>query len=343
MIKLDTLTTGLRNGLGAIALSAVCASGALAQDTVTLRFASFVGPNSFLNTDIFRVWFDQLEAESNGKLTIEIMAGGSIAKPTEVFDTVMAGVVDMGWGITAYNPGRFIAAGVPELPLLATGSTESSAAIAALYDQGLIDGMDDVQVIGIATADIARLQSADAITGLADLHGKKIRAAGSVLSSMIEEIGATPVGIPAPSIAEALAKNVVDAAATDWFAVESFSLMDVTTAHIDISLGTTSVYLVMNKAKYESLPDDIKAVFEANPPSDFAAFWGPTLEAESNRVRGVIADNPDHTIITPTDAEMEIWNAAGATVTQAWVDNTPNGAAILAAYKEALTAFRASN
>jgi len=342
MLHFDFMKTCLRRGLGAVAVTAVCATGALAQDTVTLRFASFVGPTSFLNTALFGVWFKKLEDESNGKLKIEIMAGGSIAKPNEVFDTVKAGVVDMGWSISGYNPGRFVASGVPELPLLATGSGESSAAMAALFDQGLIDGMDDVKVLGLVTADIARLQSADDISGLADLQGKKIRAAGSVLSSMIEEIGATPVGLPAPAIAEALAKNVVDAAATDWFAVESFSLMDVTSAHIDISLGTAGVYLIMNKARYDSLPADIKAVIDANSVSDFAAFWGPTLEAESMRVRGVLEDSPDHKIITPSEADMAAWNAAGATVIDNWVASTPNGAAILAAYKDALTAHRAS-
>ena len=342
MLNFDTMKTRLSRGIGAVALSAICASGALAQDTVTLRFASFVGPTSFLNTDLFGVWFKKLEDESNGRLKIEIMAGGSIAKPNEVFDTVKAGVVDMGWSISGYNPGRFIASGVPELPLLATGSGESSAAMAALFEQGLIDGMDGVKVLGLVTADIARLQSADDISGLADLQGKKIRAAGSVLSSMIEEIGATPVGLPAPAIAEALAKNVVDAAATDWFAVESFSLMDVTSAHIDISLGTAGVYLIMNQAKYDSLPPDIKAVFDANSVTDFAAFWGPTLEAESMRVRGVIEESPDHKIITPSEADMAAWNAAGATVIDNWVANTPNGEAILAAYKDALTAHRAS-
>ncbi len=325
-----------------MALSVAAVSPTLAQD-VTLRFASFPGPTNFLNTGLFMPWFKKLEEESGGKLKVEFLMGGSAAAPTEVFDSVEAGLFDIGWSITSYNPGRFAAAGVTELPLLARGSTESTAAIAALYDKGLIDGFDNVKVLGIATADIARLHHSDEITGLADFKGAKVRAAGSVLSAMIAAIGATPVGMPAPAIAEALSKNVVDAAATDWFAVEGFSLLDVTRTHVDIPLGTTGMYMVMNKDSYDSLPPDIRKVFDDNPPSVFSAFWGVGLEKESQRVRGVVEATPGHRIITPTEAELTEWGVAADGVIAEWVAATPNGAAVLDGYRAELEAYRSAH
>ncbi len=325
-----------------MALSAAAVSPALAQE-VTLRFASFPGPTNFLNTGLFGPWFKKLEDESGGKLKVEFLMGGSAAAPGEVFDSVEAGLVDIGWSITSYNPGRFAAASVTELPLLASGSTESSAAIAALYDKGLVDGFDNVKVIGIATADIARLHHSDEISGLSDFKGAKVRAAGNVLSAMITATGATPVGMPAPSIAEALSKNVVDAAAADWFAVEGFSLLDVTRSHIDIPLGTTAMYVVMNQDTYDSLSPEIRKVFEDNPPSAFAAFWGAGLEEESQRVRGVVEATPGHKIITPTESELAEWGVAAEGVIADWVETTPNGAAVLDAYRAELEALRSAD
>ncbi|MFC3723042.1 TRAP transporter substrate-binding protein [Neoaquamicrobium sediminum] len=310
---------------------------------VVLRFASFPGPTNFLNTDILGPWFQKLEEESGGKLKVEFLTGGSAAAPTEVFDTVEAGLVDMGWSITSYNPGRFPAAGVTELPLLATGSTETSAAIAALYDRGLVTGFEAVKVVGIATADIARLHHAGDISGLSDFKRAKVRAAGSVLSAMITAVGATPVGMPAPAIAEGLSKNVVDAAAADWFAVKGFSLLDVTRSHVDIPLGTTAMYVIMNQSVYDGLPADIRKVFDENPPKIFAEFWGPLLEEESDRVRGVVETTPGHKIITPTDAEMAEWKVAADKVIADWVAATPNGAAVLDAYKAEISAWRAKH
>lgn len=324
-----------------MALSAAAVPTALAQE-VTLRFASFPGPTNFLNTGLLMPWFKKLEEESGGKLKVEFLTGGAAAAPDEVFDSVEAGLIDIGWSITSYNSGRFPAASVTELPLLASGSTETSAAIAALYDDGHIRGFENVKLIGIGTADIARLHHTGEISGLADFKGAKVRAAGSVLSAMISAVGAIPVGMPAPAIAEALSKNVVDAAAADWFAVEGFSLLDVTRSHVDIPLGTTPMYIVMNQDSYNGLPPEIRKVFDDNPPSAFAAFWGAGLEAESNRVRGVVEATPGHRIITPSEAELAGWTAAAEGVIAEWVATTPNGAAVLEAYRAKLDAWRAA-
>jgi len=325
----------------ASAITAVTAFGAAAKDTATLRFGSFVGPTSFLNTDLFGGWFKMLEDESGGKLKIEFVTGGASAKPPEVFDAVRAGIIDMGWSVTSYNAGRFDATGVSELPLLATGSAESSVAMSALYDQGLVDGMDSVKVLGLVTADIARLHHSSDVAALSDFGGAKVRAAGGVLSSMIEQIGGVPVGIPAPSIAESLAKNVVDASANDWFSLDGFKLIDVTKTHVDIALGAAGVFLVMNKASYDKLPDNIKAVFDAHPPAEFAEFWGAALEEESYRVRDVVAGMDDHKIITPTEAELATWQTAADAVVANWVETTDGGAEILKAYTDSLAAYRA--
>ncbi|MGO4835128.1 hypothetical protein AB4144_23020, partial [Rhizobiaceae sp. 2RAB30] len=56
-------TLGIMAGLGAT----MFAGPASAQAT-TLRFATFVGPTSFLNTDILEPWFKQIEDAINGTL-----------------------------------------------------------------------------------------------------------------------------------------------------------------------------------------------------------------------------------------------------------------------------------
>jgi len=295
-----------------LAMAAGCAS---AQDVVTLRFASFSGPTNFLNTGLLMPWFEKHEAESGGRLKVEFVTAGSAAGPAEVFDSIEAGLIDIGWSITSYKPGRFSAGSVAELPLLATGAGESSAATVARYDQGLLDDFDTVKVLGIATADIARMHQAREISRLYDLRGAKVRGAGNVLSQMVTATGATPVGMPAPAMAQAPAKNIVDAAAADWFAVEDFSLLDVTRSHIDVSLGTTPMYVVMQRPVYDGLPPEVRKVVDDNPPAAFAAFWRAGLEAESNRVREAVTATPGHVVLTPSDAEIAIWTQAAQRVT----------------------------
>ncbi|GKY88275.1 TRAP transporter substrate-binding protein [Sinisalibacter aestuarii] len=327
----------------ALGTAAVLTIGTLtpasAQET-TLRFGTFVGPTSFLNTDIFEPWLAQIEEASGGQLAFEILSGGAAAKPTEVIDSVLAGIIDVGWSITSYNPGRFNAAGVSELPLLTLNPAEGSVGMAALYDAGLLDGFDGVKVLGVGTADVARLHMAIDVTGLADFEGTKIRAAGRVLSEMLERIGATPVGMPITSVAESLAKNVIDGAAADWFSVESFRLIDSTKTHMDLELGAPAMYLVMNQARYDQLPDDVKALFDTYSASAFAEFWGTRLTAESNRVRDVVAQTEGHVLLEPTEAEQATWNAAAEAEIAAWTDSTANGQAVIDTYNAAVHAVR---
>ena len=111
--------------------------------------------------------------------------------------------------------------------------------------------------------------------------------------------------------------------------------------HVDISLGTAGVYLVMNKSSYDKLPDAAKAAIDNNPPMEFAKYWGTRLEDESNRVRGIVAELDDHKIITPTEADLANWQVAADEVISEWVDKTKGGAEILQAYKDNISAYRA--
>ena len=321
-------------GLGLASMMTLGTSAAWSQEATTLKFATFVGQTSFLNVQIFEPWFKQIEAESGGSLKIEFLSGGSAAKPQEIIDSVRAGIVDIGWSITAYNPGRFNAAGVSELPLLIDGPVQGSAGMASLYEQGLLDGFDGVKVLGVGTADVARLHHTGDIGGLAGFKGAKVRAAGAVLSDMISRIGATPVGMPIPTVAESLAKGVLDGAASDWFALDGFRLIDVTKTHIDLPLGAAGIYLIMNKAKYDTLPDAAKAALDKYSVRDFSEFWSERLEAESNRVRELVSTTEGHSIITPNAEETATWEAAANEVIAAWSSSTANGEAILDSFRK---------
>ncbi|MEW5423341.1 TRAP transporter substrate-binding protein [Amorphus sp. 3PC139-8] len=328
--------------VGAAAAVGMLAQPAIAEPT-TLRFGTFVGPTSFLNTDIFVPWFEQIEEASDGTVKIEFLSGGSAAKPQEVIDAVKAGLIDIGWSITAYNPGRFNAAGVSELPILTQNPAEGSAGMAALLDADMLDGFDGVKVLGVGTTDVGRLHHAELVDGLDAFQGAKVRAAGRVLSAMLKEIGATPVGMPITSVAESLSKHIVDGAVADWFSLEGFRLIDVTKTHLDLAMGAPAMYLAMNPARYDQLPDAAKAAFEANPPAAFAEFWGSRLAKKSAATRDEVAATEGHRMLEPTEAENAEWQAAADGVIADWIANNENGQAVVDTYSEAVSSYRASH
>ncbi|MFT7311574.1 MAG: TRAP-type C4-dicarboxylate transport system substrate-binding protein, partial [Paracoccaceae bacterium] len=93
--------------LFATAVVALSASGVFAQE-VTLRFQHFVSPKSANPTYFMDPWARKIEADSNGRIKIEIypfmQLGG---KAPSQYDLIRDGVVDGGWVIPSYQPGRF--------------------------------------------------------------------------------------------------------------------------------------------------------------------------------------------------------------------------------------------
>ena len=89
------MSNPFRTSLMAATLSLIAGS-ALAQE-VTLRFQHFVSPNSANPKYFIEPWAEKVEAESNGRIKVEIypfmQLGG--AAP-EQFDLILDGVVDGG-------------------------------------------------------------------------------------------------------------------------------------------------------------------------------------------------------------------------------------------------------
>lgn len=319
--------------LGAIAVSTSTYVAAQTK-TQTLRFASFVGPTSFLNAGIFEPWFKQIEEASDGTLKIHFLTGSSAAKPSEVFDAVKTGLVDIGWSVTAYNPGRFKSSGVVELPLIADTAHQASVGYASLYAKGMLDGFGDVKVIGLATSDVLRLHHVGDVKSIADFKGAKMRAAGPVISSVLEQIGANPVGMPITSVAESLAKKVINGAAADWYSLKGFKLIGVTKSHVDVALGAAAIYVVINKRKYDQLSDKAKAALDKYSVTEFAIFWGKALTKESNKVKENLNQLKGHKIISPTTADLAQWKKIATQQSAAWSKKMKNGSAILEAYRQ---------
>jgi TRAP-type transport system periplasmic protein len=320
---------------------AMASSPALAQ-AVTLKFANFVGPTSALTVKIFQPWFKQIEDDAGGAVKIEFLSGAAAAKPNEVMDAVRAGLVDLGWSSTSYNPGRFNAAGVTELPSLMRSPAEGAAGLAEVYEKGLLDGFGGVKVLGVFTSDVSILNHSGEVKALADFRGAKLRAAGPVISGMVEKIGGSPVAVPITSLAEGLAKKVVDGAVADWFSMEGFRLIDVTKTHLNLAVGAAGMYLVINKAKYDALPPKVKAAFDKYSVRDFAMFWGTRLTKESDRVRQIVAASAGHKVLEPTPEDKATWEAASKAVIEAWAKKTPNGPAVLEAFQKGVKDHAAS-
>ncbi|MDG1430843.1 MAG: TRAP transporter substrate-binding protein [Paracoccaceae bacterium] len=306
------------------AVVGMTATAAYTQE-VTLRFQHFVSPNSANPKYFIEPWAKKVEEDSNGRIKIEIypfmQLGG--AAP-EQYDLVRDGAIDGGWIIPGYTPGRFPEIEAMELPFTTTKSGEQASIAAWRFtEKYLLDDMSDVHVLTTHMHGPGLVHKTGApIETVEDFAGLKLRGPSRPATMLLEKLGATPVGMPVPAFPEALSKGVVDGGVITWEMSPSLKLDELTDSHTDVA-GEMALYNLffiwaMNKDSYAALPDDLKAVIDANS-GEFAAAWAgrahdigdvdgrALMEESGNQIAEISAD---------VTAEMQ---ALGDEVTAEWI------------------------
>ena len=101
----------------ALAGVALVWAGTAAAQTTTLRIGNWLPGHHLIPRGIIEPWARAIERESNGSLKLELMPS-AIGRPPEYFDFVVNGVVDIGYGVSGHNTGRFPMTQVMDLPFM---------------------------------------------------------------------------------------------------------------------------------------------------------------------------------------------------------------------------------
>lgn len=245
-------------------------SAASAQE-ITLRFQHFVSPLSANPSGFMQPWADAIEEQSEGRIRVELypfMQLGGAAQ--NQYDLIRDGAIDGGWVIPGYQPGRFPEAEALELPFMSPKSAElASIAAWEFTQQHLMDDFADVHVIAAHMHGPGLVHlNGPAIEEMADFDGISLRGPSRPATLLLEELGATPVGMPVPAFPEALARGVVDGGVITWEMAPSLRLDELAQSHTDVA-GDRSLYNLyfiwaMNQEVYDNMPEDLRAVIDAN-------------------------------------------------------------------------------
>ncbi|UYV36533.1 TRAP transporter substrate-binding protein [Rhodobacteraceae bacterium D3-12] len=318
---MTTKRTFLRLAAGSALGLALSAGAALAQD-VTLKMHQFLPAQANVPKLVLEPWAKKVEEASGGKISIQhfpsMQLGG---KPPELADQAKDGVADIVWTVLGYTPGRFPQAEVFELPFMMSDAEATSRAFWQYAEANMLDtDFKDYKIIAVHVHGPGLIHSKEPITSTKDLNGVKLRAPTRVITKMFGAMGATPVGMPVPAVPEALSKGVIDATVIPWEVTGALKVPELVKNHTefgDASLYTTAFMFAMNKQKYESLPDDLKAAIDANSGADTSAWFGKLMEGADAPSRKAAVDAGNN-IITLTPEQVKEWRDAAAGVEADW-------------------------
>ncbi len=308
-----------------------------------LKFGTIVPPQGWDVVNIVKPFLARVENDAGGTVTFKVYAGGTLGRdPTKYVKYVRDGVMDLGWVINAYQPGVFPDDEVVNVPFIAKDPLEATVAINRMVEKGMLRGYDTIFPLGVFTTNQYAVHSKFPIKNPGDLKGKKIRMAGKLQAALVEALGAGPVGIPAPKIAESVSRGVVDAVILEWNGMKTFRIVDLTKYHYMVPFGSTIISLIMNKDVYAKLPPKAKAAFQKHMGMPLGKDWGVKMIKNEKSIMESIKNNPEHTIYVPSGSEMEQWKAVMWPVVEKWEKDHPKGKVLLDAYKAEIEKFRAN-
>jgi TRAP-type transport system periplasmic protein len=310
----------------AIALGAPALVG-FAQQSVTLKFQTFMSPQSNVWLNMNMAWMDKVTKDSGGRIKFEgypaMQLGGS---PPQLFDQVKDGVIDVTWTVPGYTPGRFPRVEAFELPFMMNNAEATSRAYWEYVQTMAKDEFRDVHLLALHVHGPGAIHMRNKqIKTAGDLVGSKVRGPTRQITKMLGYLGATPIGMPLPAITDSLSKGVIDGCVIPWEVVPSVKVEELTKFSTEFApaggaLYTTAFVMAMNKAKYEALPADLKSVIDKNSGMETSAWLGKVQQGGDAAGRAA-AVKLGNSIYTVSDSEAQEFKRKARLVEVEWMQD----------------------
>lgn len=252
---------------GSLLVLSLASGPVVSAAEIELKFqaADPAGSPQFL---IRKEWASGIEEITGGRLSIELLAVGSVVDYSESQDAVAAGLIDGHMTDMSYWAGKDPAFSLLGNPVGAWSSPQEMYRFME-FGGGLelaneIMEPYGLHMIGAITPGLEAFVSNKPLDGVDDLKGLKMRAPEGLVQEVFAAAGAAPVNLPFSEVFTSLDKGVIDAADATVFSGNHDAGMHKVALH-PVYPGFHSMPTIevsMNKAKWDGLPDDLKRILE---------------------------------------------------------------------------------
>ena len=303
-----------------------------AAQEITLKVHHFWPPGAMPPTALLAPWCDKIAKDSGNRLKCQIYPAMQLGgTPPQLIDQAKDGIADIVFTLPGYTAGRFPLMEVFELPFMSASAEATSQAAWEYFDKYARKEFPGIQMLSVNVHDNGYIHTRERqIKVMADFKGLKMRAPTRQTNKLLAALGATPVAMPLPALADALSKGVVDGYLLPWEVIPSIKAHELTKYHSETDPKARALYtavftLAMNQAKYDSLPADLKKVIDANSGMATAKAFGRQWDASAPPARKLAVDRGNTFYVIPA-SELANWEKATASLDDEWAkDVTAKG------------------
>lgn len=319
------LTTALFSGVAAMAL-------ALPAGAETLRIQTHYAPET-TSGKLAQEFVDQVAADLNGDITIEMFYSSSVVKTVETFDAAANGILDCDMTGGAYQIGKNpafqfvgdIMGGYdsPQQQYDWLAQAGNRDLVQELYNQY---GM---QFIGWWMYGPELLASTKPINTIADLKDWKFRSPPGMETEIFAKLGSSPVVMDFTEVFTALETGIIDGADASSLANNSgMGLYDIAkNATYPGFHSMPADHLACNKTKWDSLTDEQRAVVQ-KAMDDLGAKSAEVSQAANEEALPKLEEQ-GITIANWSDEDRDAFRQASQEVWLEWAAKTPETKALV--------------
>jgi TRAP-type C4-dicarboxylate transport system substrate-binding protein len=306
-----------------------------------LKWTVFTPDNEVTFRTVMKPFAETVQRESDNAVVFDLFPNGALGRnPGSQPQMVVDGVADVAWVVPSYSPGRFPDTEVLELPGLFKDLRESSLVATRLNQRKAFNDYGDFYVIGMWGTAPYSIHTNFPVASIKDLKGKTIRASSKNESAALRAFGAVPIGMPVTEIPEAISRGTISGTTSHLSPFFDFGLDRVTNNHFFIGLGVVPLAIVMNKKKFDELPQSARTVIERNAGDPLTNRWIESVTAFNEENLEKLKSNPKNKIVFPSEAQRDEAQKLLAPVREGWVEASDRHRELKSALDTELAAVR---
>lgn len=309
----------------AMAIASLAAVNSVHAQEVTLKFQHIWPAAGATPVQTIQPWCNKIATESSNKMKCQIFASMSAGgTPPQLVDRVKDGVDDLVITLPGYTAGRFPSLEVFELPFM-TGQAEAASKAVWEYAQKYsVKEFPGTKVLAAWVHDEGYIHVAGKqVKTMADLKGMKIRSPHRSGLKMLNALGASPIAMSIFGVQDAIGKGTLDGAMVPWEAASDFRISDVAkftteTPQSRPAMYTAVLVFLMNQAKYDALPADLKKVIDNNSGAQLSGTFGKRWDDSLEPAKKAMIAKGSQVYVLPA-AEVDQWMKMVEPVAGEWI------------------------
>jgi TRAP-type C4-dicarboxylate transport system substrate-binding protein len=296
--------------------SSSASATAAANNPITLVFSGFESSNSFLATQIFDPYFNELESRTGGRVKVEIHWNAELYSPFDTYDAIAKGTIDLGELLTSEFPNQLPTAVISTFCPYSYPLAKPGRIYYELYKkypelQNEYKDMTYLWSMGMMCNSLADTKKP--ILSLEDCKGTKCLGVGKWPSARSQALGMTPVASAPPDTFMNLQKGVIECAPAMVYNLKDMGWADVTKYITMVPNTVTINALVMSNQAWNKLPSDVQQIIIGLRDAQIDLSDSAQVEANKNSTAELTKDY-GCTFYDVSDQEKVRWDQLDSTI-----------------------------